>query len=235
MHNLSIIFSTCKKSRSLARVATLFPEIRMNLSSCHSCSNWHAVIAPVTGAARGRPVRHHAFESTSEGVKMTSSSICEFPHGNCNLCNRNKMLWWRAFEGLGGDKADAGPAGADETHIGGKTSHFSKGHGGGGEFIVAGSRERGPRQIRVRVIPDTKVPTLRQFVGSSANADDTVLFTGKGPSCKGALHRQGRINRGAIRHLVELREEHLGAANQIRQVSTVGSGLRRVRRAGAVP
>ena len=62
----------------------------------------------------------------------------------------------------------------DETYVGGKKDPSLPGRGPVGKAVVAGAKERETKRVRARTIPNTKKPTLHEFVADSVSPTATV-------------------------------------------------------------
>ena len=100
-----------------------------------------------------------------------------------------------------GDSLFTGPIEADETYIGGRKPRHIKGRGPVGKFIVAGVKERASKQVRLRVLPDTKKPTVHEFIHDYADPDETTLYTDENPSYKGAVADHEWVNHSAKQYV----------------------------------
>ena len=102
----------------------------------------------------------------------------------------------------------AGPVEVDETFMGGKAknmhaatrTHLS-GRGGIDKMAVAGIKDRGTKQVRARVVPNTDGPTLRGFVAAHTQPDAMVYSDGEPayadlPCHEAVTHSVGEYVRG---------------------------------------
>ncbi|MYI67891.1 MAG: IS1595 family transposase [Boseongicola sp. SB0673_bin_14] len=92
---------------------------------------------------------------------------------------------------------------ADESYFGGRKKKHVKGRGPVGKAIVAGIKERDSKKVRVAVIPNTKKPTLHQFVLDNIDPTGATLFTDENRSYTGVVkdhqtvvHSAGEYVRG---------------------------------------
>ncbi len=103
-----------------------------------------------------------------------------------------------AFSGRGWPLS--GPVEADETYMGGKRKNMSKakrkqikGSGTVGKTAVVGVKDRPTKEIRARVVPDTRGETLRGFVLDNTEPG-TKIYTDE------ALSYKKLPNQEAVRH-----------------------------------
>ena len=104
-----------------------------------------------------------------------------------------KTAWYliqRIREGFLGKATNmAGPVEVDETYLGGKRKNMSNkqrkqltGRGPVGKTAVVGAKDRGTKQVAVKVIPNTKSETLSRFImehtkpGTLVYTDDSTSY-----------------------------------------------------------
>ena len=118
-----------------------------------------------------------------------------------------KTAWFmlhRIREGLLGSDDDGDPFAsaveADETFVGG---YVKGGQGGRGKSIVAGVKERSSKQVRVRVVPDRKKPTLHGLI--TDNVDPTAqVYTDEAKSYRGIPNPHEWVNHSAGEYVREM-------------------------------
>ena len=129
------------------------------------------------------------YQKWAFGIYMMSTSLKGISSMKAyrELGITQKTAWYltqRIREGfLGKAKNMAGPVEVDETYLGGKRKNMSNkkrkqltGRGPVGKTAVVGAKDRGTKQVAVKVIPNTKSETLSRFIMEHTKSG-TLIYT----------------------------------------------------------